>query len=546
MDDDIVKITEKIEYDAAIGGKVTLEPDVITFRYGHSHLNEIKALTEAVENPSSTKLVFQKLPKHMRRRAMSHNPNRLPRKYRLAHIAQMNKSGAPAPSKRPSRKYRRKPQNLLAEYQRRKRKNVWLETHIWHAKRFHMVDRWGYKIAHTSCDKTFRSSYRASARHCLMQDISYVSCIELNGPLEQIRVGFDELRDLQARLSICAKAYVGGQREGVIDLYRRNQYPYGALGRAQFIWQKLQANCDTHRLWLFVHPSIYRTVLDELLNVFALSRVKAPATVTDGHATMYTNDGKQLTLVELKNGLNRFRLTGPLSHSVLLSALKVKQFDENENQSSWFVDYMRCEQRALYHRTQNEYWDSAVGINSPGELIPNMVLALNIEDPRINRPKKRTKSVPVPTEYTNGSSDAAFAIPEFNSESAIWDAKMRRRIADEKVSTHEICVHRNKNVLVPGERCDFEKKLQPIPVLLIQRPGSSDTHRLGYGCGWDIIVPPSYGLSTWMCLIMWGAKAGALRETETVLREGLEDEFLPDTLSAIEHNNLMTQEARSK
>lgn len=545
MDDDTVKITEKIEYDASIGGTVTLEPEVMTFRYGHSHMNEIKALTEAVENPSSTKLVFQKLPKHMRRRAMSHNPNRLPRKYRLAHIAQMNKSGVPSQTKRPSRKYRRKPQNLLAEYQRRKRKNVWLETHIWHAKRFHMVDRWGYKIAHTSCDKTFRSSYRASARHCLMQDISYVGCIELNGPLERIRIGFEEVRDLQARLSICAKAYVGGQREGVIDLYRQNQYPYGALGRAQFIWQKFQANSDTHRLWLFVHPSIYRTVVEELLKVFALNRVKT-SSITEDYLPKYINGSDRVTLTELRSCLNRFRLTGPLSHSVLLSALKVKQFDKTQSKPSWFTDYMLNEQHALYHRTQNEYWDSAVGINSPGELIPNMVLALNIEDPRINRPKKRTKAVPVPVEYTNGSSDAAFAIPEFNSESAIWDLETRRRIANEKVSTHEICVHRNKDVLVPGERCEFEMKLQPIPVLLIQRPGSSDTHRLGYGCGWDIIVPPSYGLSTWMCLIMWGAKAGALRETETVLREGLEDEFLPDTLSAIAHNNLMTQEARSK
>lgn len=378
-----------------------------------------------------------------------------------------------------------------------------------------------------------------------MQDISYVGCIELNGPLERIRVGFEELRDLQARLSICAKAYVGGQREGVIDLYRQNQYPYGALGRAQFIWQKLQANSDTHRLWLFVHPSIYRTVVDELLKVFGLSRVKG-ASVTEDFVPKHTNDSDRVTLVELKSCLNRFRLTGPLSHSVLLSALKVKQFDKTQSKPSWFTDYMLDEQRALYHRTQSEYWDSAVGISSPGELIPNMVLALNIEDPRINRPKKRTKAVPVPVEYTNGSSDAAFAIPEFNGESAIWDLEMRRRIAEEKVSTHEICVHRNKDVLVPGERCEFEQKLQPIPVLLIQRPGSSDTHRLGYGCGWDIIVPPTYGLSTWMCLIMWGAKAGALRETETVLREGLEDEFLPDTLSAIAHNNLMTHEARSK
>ena len=41
------------------------------------------------ENPQNTKLIFQKLPIHMRRRAMSHKPNRMPRILREAHKAQV-------------------------------------------------------------------------------------------------------------------------------------------------------------------------------------------------------------------------------------------------------------------------------------------------------------------------------------------------------------------------------------------------------------------------------------------------------------------------
>lgn len=126
--------TEKFEYDAAVGGTVHLPDSIQTYKYVGDRVTEIKSLMNAISNPNQTKLVFQTLPRHMRRRAMSHCPKRLPRKYRQAHMSQMRKSGLPAKTKRPSRKYRRKPNNLLKDYIRRQKKNVWLETHIWHAK----------------------------------------------------------------------------------------------------------------------------------------------------------------------------------------------------------------------------------------------------------------------------------------------------------------------------------------------------------------------------------------------------------------------------
>ncbi len=58
---------------------------------------------------------------------------------------------------------------MLAEYNRRQRKHKWLETHIWHAKRFHMVDLWGYRVPDLPNDKGFRACYRAAANGCLLQ-----------------------------------------------------------------------------------------------------------------------------------------------------------------------------------------------------------------------------------------------------------------------------------------------------------------------------------------------------------------------------------------
>lgn len=538
------RITGKFEYDAAIGGNYRLDNEITTFQHCHQRMDEIKALTSAIANPSSTKLVFQKLPKHMRRRAMSHNPNRLPRKYRLAHRGQMSKSGAPAKTKRPSRKYRRKPANLLLEYQKRMRSNIWLETHIWHAKRFHMTTKWGYKLAQSSCDKTFRSSYRATIKHCLIQDISHVGNIEIHGPLDVLRNGFERMRGRgnSHELGICAKAYIGGQREGSIELFSIDSYPYGALGRFQFIWKRPKQNDTQRTLWLFAHPSVYQQLVDEICKLFELEVQDD----MDIKSKKYRNEATNVELHEMKNHLNRFRLTGPLSHAILTAAFKPKLTPASDEES-WFSEYLANKQNAFVHDKQSNHWNNLAQIKSTAELPPGMILALNIEDPRINRPKKRTKAtISIDALNENVNEEASYIIPEFNGDSVIWESNQRERIQNDKISTHEICVQRNKNILVPGERCAFETKLQAVPVLLIQRPGSKNPKRLGYGGGYDVIIPPDYGISTWMCLIMWGAKPGALRETETISREALEDEFLPDTQTAVINSKLTENELRKK
>lgn len=536
------------EYDSKMGGSVQLPEQLQTYKFAAERVTEIKSLLGAINNPNQTKLVFQTLPKHMRRRAMSHNPKRLPRKYRIAHISQMRKSGVAIISKRPSRKYRRKPSNLMRAYQRRQRSHTWLETHIWHAKRFKMIERWGYKLAQASCDKTFRSSYRASAKHCLLQDISYNTCIEIIANVDSIKTAFAQMTNPKCGLSICAKTYLNGNREGSIDLFRKSCYPLGALGRVQFIWKPIPTedeNLETNsrQLWLFVHPLFSQDVITELCQILLLSKktteTKNHLNTADSQSQKYVSQTGNIQLTELKDAFNKFRLTGPLSQAVLSKAFKCKLSEEN---AEW-VKVFQQNNIKLHeaHESQSKYWSSIENVQCPTELFPNMVLALNIEDPRVNRPIKRTKAIPeniVYNTFEQRFSTATIQIPNDSAVSAIWSTEIRSIVTQQKMSTREFCQQRNKHALVPGERCDFENRLQPVPVLLIQRPGSQNGNykRLGYGGGWDIIVPAGYGLSTWMCLIMWGARAGGIRETETICREGGSDEFLPDTPSAQQEN----------
>lgn len=394
--------------------------------------------------------------------------------------------------------------------------------------------------------------------------MSCIGCIELVAGVDAISNGFRKLTSPRCNRGVAAKMYLNGKRQGSLHLFKADAYPMGALGCVTFIWKpvenaKADDTDDRRTIWIFVHASFYRDVVNEICTVFDLKDFECESEQAEDDKPLDVtlkirqkvnrkrNVTSNVELTELKDQLNYFRLTGPLSQAVLSNALKCKTNTTLPDCRSWLDDFLSTEIGALASQSQSNYWSNIKTVNSPSELCPNMVLALNIEDPRVNRPKKRTLAIPTeepPT--TQKFNDSTLEIPEFNAVSQIWDHHVRDVISKSKMSTHELCSQRNKNVLVPGERCAFEDSLQAMPVLLMQRPGCSDSKfkRLGYGSGWDVIVPAGYGISTWMCLIMWGARAGGLRESETVCRESGFDEFEPDTVTGIRNSEEKYQELR--
>lgn len=134
------------------------------------------------------------------------------------------------------------------------------------------------------------------------------------------------------------------------------------------------------------------------------------------------------------------------------------------------------------------------------------------------------------------------------TQNPIWNSSLRSTITKEFISNHVLNEKRSQTLLVPGEQCMFEKNLQPIPVLLIQRPGSQDNQlkRLGYSSGWDVLVPSGYGLSLWLSLIMWGCRPGGIRETLMVNKEFGSATFLPDTISGKQELSETTESLKQK
>ncbi|ALC48214.1 l-1-G0045 [Drosophila busckii] len=557
--------TQKLEFDAALGGGVTLPSHVPTYQYAAGALQEINALIEEAKLPNSTKLIFQTLPKHMRRRAMSHHPKRLPRKYRAAHKCQMGKAGnQPVNNKRPSRKYRRRPKNLLREYVRRQRKHIWLETHIWHAKRFHMVDRWGYRLPYASCDKTYRACYRASAEHCLLQDISFYSCVQLQGNLEELREGFARLSSAECGLSIAAKTFTSGRREGSIELFAADQYPLCALQRVSFMWRPAEQDETRRTLWLWLHPAGAQAVINQLLIVFQLKSTQQqqlPLEAAEDKEQQplrfwthtqafqlnkhYASEDNSLELLMLQQSFNRFRLTGPHAQRVLAASLRAyRPSTEGTPASQWLQELDLTEQL----HSQASYWESAQQLHSPSELLSNMILGLNVVDPRLQRPSQRSKA----TKATNTDGNLATQLlvdqPQCLPQSCLWQPELRARLAKQQLSIHAYEQLRQQHAVVPGAPCAFESQMQPVPLLLIQRPGSQQAQykRLGYGSGWDVIAPAHYGMSLWLTFIMWGARVGGLREFDSVAREAGAEHHLPDTLAGQQQASLAELERRTR
>uniref|UniRef100_A0A182P1H8 Uncharacterized protein n=1 Tax=Anopheles epiroticus TaxID=199890 RepID=A0A182P1H8_9DIPT len=559
-----------VQFDAAVGGSVQLPDTLDQIRFAESRTDEVcQMLLSLASTTHQRKLMHQSLPIHMRRRAMSYNVKRLPRRFRSIHIAQFKKSGVSEKKKRPSRRFRRKPHNLLKEYERRKRAHVWLETHVWHAKRFHMTSRWGYRIPLTPCNKSYRSSYRATSRHCLVHDLSYEGCVEVSGEEDILKEGFRRVCSERVGLTIAAKAYTGGQRAGYVWLYEDGAYPYGCLGKVRFVWCAAagSGNQETRRtVWIFAHPTFYRRVVEQLVKVFALKNALRDTNDTveditrnphDIRCPRYHSEVTGVEVVELKDTLNRFHLAGPLAHATIVKTFNlfkppVTQGTDSTNRT-WYNDFIDSTPKySKILSQQTNYWTDIKGLTSPGELSPGEVIALLVQDPRLNRPKRRTKALPeVPARYNFSQS----AIPEtvqprvIRSFTPLWDESIRNRVSEEMKTTHELNQLRTVEALVPGEPCASEAHFQPLPILLLQTPGSQDAEykRLGYGAGWDVIVPGGYGLAVWHSLVMWGAKPVGQQELDMMaLESGNDRTGVPDTVLGQEEASHKYAEALKK
>lgn len=243
-----------------------------------------------------------------------------------------------------------------------------------------------------------------------------MNCIELKGSYDQLIEGLMHHVNQDCGHTFKAKCYENGTREGSIFMYKHDTYPYEAVGRVSFIWDTCIQE-ETRALWIWTEPSIYQQLADVLQNTFNLKQIddlnfpeckppvlkkqklveivriqKSDLNYSTQQNPCFINGTLKMTL--LKSALNRFRLTGPLSNSVLSHVLyPAALINSNHlNKENWWSSHFKNFNNSV--NIQTELWESLNGADRPESYPPNCVIGFHMVDPRLIFPKKRTKALP--------------------------------------------------------------------------------------------------------------------------------------------------------
>ena len=338
-------------------------------------------------------------------------------------------------------------------------------VHIFINFRFHIETRWNYKIPQSPCDKGYRALYRAFSHYSAMQDISFFSCLEIQGPGSVICEAFKSFSSpLVNKLSIGAAFYTSGEREGCLHFYKQASYPYGYIGQITFLWNHY-SSLSTSILWLWVHPGYKEQVLEALTSVFELElELKFHKTIkmeTDEKRTIdeikldakklkerpvWKNEVSQVLLTDLEGCINRIRLYGPESTRVLKEILHTKTEVVKTSNSTWVHDYYTGEKEEILVK-QNKLWSL---VTSFQDFPAHVVLPLTVRDVRVFLPRKRLKSV-----SKIGEMEPLF--PELlqdylrGCQSPLSVSEWRDRVIEEKMSDVEFTKRRSQ-LLIPGKK----------------------------------------------------------------------------------------------
>ncbi|KAG7470041.1 hypothetical protein MATL_G00135510 [Megalops atlanticus] len=542
---------------------------------------EVCAMVRAVSKTTGSSHVFGALPKHMRRRAMSHDTKRLPARLREGAQKMLEKSQRASQeekkeqSKTKSRKARRRHGNLLLEFNRRQRKNVWLETHIWHAKRFHMVKRWGYCLGDRPTYKCYRACYRAMSSYCLLQDLSYYCCVELQGPEEQLLPALSRLTSKEAGPTFATALCLSGRRQGSAVLYRVDRYPTQPLGPVLFLWRPRSEHSTHRQLWIWAHPTMKQDLLPELQAVCQCtvavvppvpvahpaaepdpapapgltetagkeqpagrkrkragkeSEVAVPVKKILGDGTRspttpvsWKSNSTEIVIRDLTMEIVRYRLIGPLSHSVLTDTLtpasECEAASKTETSCFWWPEHCKEEGNMSLHREQANIFQLLKGVFSTAEIPAGSVFGLTVDDPRLTLPGKKTKAGPDIQQLQGGDEDAdrrraltLQGVPERCCQSSLWDESVRDNVTTNKIPEQEL--NRMKSeLLVPGSRLCPTPPQGRVPVLLVQQAGKQvGSEMASWGAGWDLLLPKGWGMAFWVPLVYRGVRIGGLQE----------------------------------
>ncbi|KAL0960688.1 hypothetical protein HGRIS_005715 [Hohenbuehelia grisea] len=476
---------------------------------------EIEAMHKAMKtaSASSTQRAWQALPRHLRRRAASHDVRRVPLRLRDKARAEMDPVSKKASTRVKPQRGKDKRETRTESFVRRQKEKTWLETHIWHAKRMHMENMWGYRLAVQPTEKSFRPSHRASVHGSILHDASYMSLIELKGPQNVLELILKYCCDPQGA-GPGTKRFVAGSRVNDTRIYTPDMFPHGLIAPASILWRpdsappssgnstqqqkastakgKQKATTPIPRVvWIRCHPASYDAIIGVLQQ--CTSRVMKVAGGNVG------TPETEVEIADLRGEVNMFEIMGPKANQVIKGAFTPSSACKNE-------DF-------------NKLWLALGNLQSTGSLPRGMVIGFTVNDPRLKFPPKNAKPELLdPTHLVP-------PVPVFPSsalaQSSLWDDTVRAPLKTPMYKKKDIDRRKSQN-LVPGTPLTPLRQDNRIPVLLIQRSleaassaGVSQRQPSEALHGWTLLFPSGWGMPFLSALTHTGTRIGGQRERAT-------------------------------
>lgn len=189
------------------------------------------------------------------------------------------------------------------KYYKRQREFAWLTTHVWHAKRAHMIKQHGFQIPLAPTQKLYKLSHRNfHYKGGMFWDKSYINTLILSGESQK------ELIEVLEKLvnGKIGKRYL--TNGGIVNRFIYNSESQ-ILGAVEIVTLNYKSKFNSV---LRLHPSIYQTVFDYIL----------------------TFKPESITLQDNKFSIGSIEITGPNSMKSLTTVLKPLS-TKNTESTTW-------------------------------------------------------------------------------------------------------------------------------------------------------------------------------------------------------------------
>ncbi|KAJ8116321.1 hypothetical protein OPT61_g2219 [Boeremia exigua] len=511
-----------------------------------SHENEIKSLEGAMKAAKKglSRRAFQDVPRELRRRTASHNPNRVPKRLRSRARQEAKDDNTPVTrgtsgsgigkgkkkhlrkegiekskqvwKQREQKKAEKKgskqtgaeqgtkvasravpkpkkprfptlatPITPPSRFRRRQRDKTWLPTHLWHTKRARMTEPkdplWRFAIPLAPVVKAYRLTHRAAAqRGAVAWDMSYISTIGLEG-MEDSIVGL-----------------LRGLHFGAEDA----EDPWQARGRAKKwrqgtrTWEGWLHEREAKPLKRMAHVAIIWCAPEaDSKRRKAFVRVHPSAFLQSWNEIVRISKVQKpvVTVEDLRFEIGSIEITGPATAETLCSVLHPAPYDAAPD-------------------VPQSLWPSLASVTDPGALPAGALLAFDITDPRLRDPPTTSTIHQDPSILVETL--AAWPIDSTQTSSTIFNRTAR--LAGQRTLPSQKSINRRKSANTLGEYPEPVPTDPRIPMLaFVSRQSRSWTVLLPWKC----VMPVWRGMMRYPVSTGGNPRFGGLKERRQVTFE---------------------------